>query len=104
MFQITTSVLVKYVPDKIEKRVRMIIGSAVACLAFLLIGPSVVLKFPDSLLLMGIGQAILGITYAMVMVPSLPEMIEGGHERFPTQESDVNCLCSGMFSSSLGIG
>lgn len=76
----------------------------VACLAFLCIGPSTILKFPDSLLLMGIGQAVLGITYAMVMVPSLPEMLEGGMQIYADSESSINRLCPGIFSSCLGLG
>ena len=76
----------------------------VACLAFLCIGPSAILKFPDSLLLMGIGQAVLGITYAMVMVPSLPEMLEGGMQIYPDNESSINRLCPGIFSSCFGLG
>ena len=53
---------------------------------------------------MGIGQAILGITYAMVMVPSLPEMIEGGKKSFLLQENMIDRMCPGIFSSCLGLG
>ena len=61
----------------------MILASLVACIAFLCVGPSSMLQFPDSLLLMGIGQGLVGATLAMQLIPALPEMVEGALEHFP---------------------
>ena len=94
----------QYLPEKIEKRVTIIVASVIACLAFICAGPSDILKFPDTLLVMGLGQAILGISYALIMVASLAEMIEGGMEKYATQEKAVNSMCPAMFTSYLGLG
>ena len=104
VFMILTSLLVRYVPKKIEKRTRLIVAFTISCFGFLCAGPSEMLKFPDSLLLMGIGQAVFGMTYAIIVVVSLPEMIEGGLERYPSQEEAVNLNCPGMYTSYMRLG
>ena len=70
------------VPVKIENRVRLISAHGFACLAYLLIGPSLILRFPDSITLMCIGQAIGGTSSAHICAPSLLEMLDSGKERF----------------------
>ena len=40
------------------------------------VGPSQYFGFPNSIWIMGIGQALHGIVDPFVLVPSLPEMIE----------------------------
>ena len=82
----------------------IIVASIIACFAFLCIGPSDILMFPDTLLVMIFGQAIYGIAYAMIMVSNLTEMIAGGLEKFPRSERGVNSMCPGIFSSCLGLG
>ena len=61
----------------------MILASIVASIAFLCVGPSLMLNFGDSLLVMGIGQGLVGATLAMQLIPALPEMVEGALEHFP---------------------
>ena len=96
--------LVQYVPKKIEKRALIIFTSAITCLAFLCAGPSEILHFPDNLVIMILGQALFGISYAVVMVPSLPEMIESALEIHPQFETQINTMCPGVFSACLGLG
>ena len=62
---IPCSMLQQYVPDKIEKRVRMICASIISAVAFLCIGPSEIIHFGDSLTVMGIGQFVMGLMLAM---------------------------------------
>ena len=54
-FYIPFSILVQYIPKKIERRVRMILASVIFCIGFLCVGPSELLHFGDSLVVMGIG-------------------------------------------------
>ena len=39
--------------------------------------------FPNSLVLMGIGQALVGIFTAFMMIPGLPEMVESTIPLYP---------------------
>ena len=71
------------VPDWIDKRARLITGHALNFVAYLLVGPSLILQFPDSLTLMCLGQALGGAVSAHLCSPSLIEMIDTGRERFP---------------------
>ena len=80
---IPCSMLQQYVPDKIEKRVRMISASIISGIAFLCVGPSEILKFGDSLFVMGIGQFFVGLMLAMQLIPGLPEMVEGALDHQP---------------------
>ena len=43
------------IPNKVEKRVRIISGYVLNCVAFFLVGPSLLLYLPDSLIIMAIG-------------------------------------------------
>jgi predicted MFS family arabinose efflux permease len=44
--------------------------------AIVLIGPSQLLDLPDTLPIMLIGLAILGLAIGVLMVPTIPELIE----------------------------
>ena len=59
-FYISCSLLMPLFSPKIDKRVRMILSAVIYGVACLLIGPSQLLYFPDSLALMCVGQAIGG--------------------------------------------
>ena len=69
-----------------------------------MVGPSQLFAFPDSLILMGMGQAFAGIFTAFMMIPGLPEMVESTIPLYPGQERKVNDLSSGLFNSFLGFG
>jgi MFS family permease len=104
IFYIPTSVCVQWIPDWIEKRVTIAISLLVSSFALLLVGPSRILPFPDSLIMMGIGWCLLGISLATFLIPILPELVESSLPYFPGQEKQVNTMCSGLFNSFMGIG
>ena len=60
LFYIINGMLMPLVPKKIDKRARMITAAVIYCIGCLCIGPSLLLEFPNSLAIMGIGQAIGG--------------------------------------------
>ena len=101
---IPATVMVQYVPQSIEKRFTIIVSSFGSGIAFLFVGPSQLCDFPDSLVLMGIGQALAGIFRAFMIVPGLPEMVEATIPQYPGQEREVNDLSSGIYNSFLGFG
>lgn len=53
---------------------------------------------------MGVGQALVGIFTAFMMIPGLPEMVESTLLLYPGQERDVNNLSAGIYNSFLGFG
>lgn len=53
---------------------------------------------------MGIGQALIGIFTAFMMIPGLPEMVESTIPLYPGQEREINDLSSGIYNSFLGFG
>ena len=52
---IPSSILVQYVPRSIDKRVTIILSAFFSGVAFIFVGPSELLSFPDTLVCMGIG-------------------------------------------------
>ena len=104
IFYIPSSLFVQFVPDYVEKRVTIILSAFMSGIAFIFVGPSELFGFANSLVLMGIGQALVGIFTATMMIPGLPEMVESTLPKFPGQERRVNDLSSGLFNAFLGIG
>ena len=62
------------------------------------------INLPESIALMAIGQALIGVFTAFMMIPGLPEMVESTIPLFPGQEREVNDLSYGLFNSFLGFG
>lgn len=75
VFYMSFCALVQYVPSTIEKRYIMILANLLCFFGCLIQGPSKLLRFPDSLTMIIIGQVFLGIINAFLIIPSLPEMI-----------------------------
>ena len=48
-------VVSQFISPKIDKRVIMLVASVINFIAFMLVGPSLLLNFPDSLVLMCVG-------------------------------------------------
>ena len=90
-------------PKSVDKRFTLIISSLLTGVSFLVVGPSQLFAFPDSLVLMGVGQALAGIFTAFMFIPGLPEMVESALPLYPGQEREVNDLSSGLFNSFLGF-
>ena len=90
-------------PNSVDKRFTLILASLLTGVSFLFVGPSQLFAFPDSLVLMGVGQALAGIFTAFMMIPGLPEMVESALPLYPGQERKVNDLSSGLFNSFLGF-
>ena len=105
IFYIPSSIAVQFLPRKISKRVTIITSSALCGLGFLLFGPSRVLGMPDSLVVLGIGQAFIGTFTAVMIIPGLPEMVEFAQNTFGQKyEREINDLSAGIFNAFLGFG
>lgn len=104
VFYIPASISVQYFPQKWDKRFTIIMSALFSTIAFIFVGPSVLFGFPDSLVFMGIGQALVGVFTAFMMIPGLPEMVESTIPLYPNQEREVNNLSAGVYNSFLGFG
>ena len=104
VFYIPASVMVQYMPRWVDRRVTIILSAFFSGVAFIFVGPSEMFSMPDSLVLMGIGQALVGIFTAFMMIPGLPEMVESMIPLYPGQERAVNDLSAGLYNAFLGFG
>mmetsp|Transcript_57565 Transcript_57565/g.65677 ORF Transcript_57565/g.65677 Transcript_57565/m.65677 type:complete len:441 (+) Transcript_57565:91-1413(+) len=59
---------------------------------------------PQSILVVYCGVGLMGAACAFGVVPSLPEMVQAGAEKFPESKEDVNDVMSGFFGASLCLG
>ncbi len=82
----------------------IIVSAFFTGIAFIFVGPSEIFGLPNSLVLMGVGQALVGVFTAFMMIPGLPEMVESTLPLYPGQERDVNDISSGIYNSFLGFG
>lgn len=83
VFYIPSSIFVQYLPERTDKRATIIIACFLTSIAFVFVGPSQIFGFSDSLVLMGIGQALVGVFTAYMMIPGLPEMVESTIPLYP---------------------
>jgi hypothetical protein len=72
-------------------------------------GPSQLIRLPkDSLLLIGIGQGLLGFFDPFILVFCLPEMIEVVEQKHPEltlkQKAKLTDITSSLLTSLLGAG
>ena len=91
------------VPKWVERRVRILIAIALLFVGFLCVGPSELLSFPDSILLMALGQMLAGISGANCSSSaSLLEMIDDANTRIPNNYLAVAGASSGLYRALLG--
>ena len=55
LFYIPASIAVQFVPHYVEKRVTIILSAIMSGVAFIFVGPSIMFRFPDTLVMMGVG-------------------------------------------------
>lgn len=94
--------LCKYVPKLVLTQASFVMSFC----ALIMFGPSEVLGFPQSITIMIIGNASLGLAVSFVFVPLLSEIIDAVKEKEGMIEDseDLNDLSSGLFNSSYAIG
>jgi MFS family permease len=95
----------QFVPIQIAKRLVVMTCSLLFGIANFFTGPSKLLNLPaDSLTMMIVGQAMLGVFGAMMVVPSLPEMIDSLKQKYPGLEKEASVKASGLYNSLLATG
>ena len=75
IFFITSSQIAKLLPTSVDRRVPLMLSTLLSGIIFFLIGPSHMVSFKDSLVLMGIGQSFVGVFSGFMLAPSLSEMV-----------------------------
>lgn len=105
VFYMVGCLLIQFVPDQAARRLVIMMAAFFMAIANFLSGPSELLSFPgDSIAFMVFGQALCGISGALMTVPSLPEMIDSLKHKYPGLEEEVGIQASGMFNSILATG
>ena len=103
------SVITAHISSSFPKKATIMIGLFTSFIAQLFCGPSSIFGLPgDSILLMCIGQAMVGITLALVIIPGLPEIIEEIERKYPklsaNEKTKVSDISSGVINCAYGIG
>ena len=83
VFYIPTSLIIHYLPEGIEKRLTLMLGALFCAISCFFVGPSAFLPIPDTLLMMGVGQALLGVFTVPLLIPVLPEMVNSVINKYP---------------------
>lgn len=73
-------------------------------LCTLMYGPTQILPFPNSLLLVGFFMFLGGVTSAHTIIPTLPEIIEAGRNELNYPAEVLNDLSSGLFNMFFAFG
>jgi len=80
---IISAVSILYIPSSIENRAGIIIGAWCAAISFLFVGPSIIFGFSNSVILCGIGMALVGLFNPIGIVLGLPEMEDAALATYP---------------------
>ena len=70
--------------------------------AFIMVGPSLILNLPESIWLMAAGQLIGGSMMSMILQPTLIELIDTGEKYYPQYKESgiITNMASGIFNCS----
>jgi hypothetical protein len=105
---IVASLTLSFVKVPFAKRSLIIFGLLASTISNLLMGPSVIFHFPQTLLLIGFGQALLGVFNPFLLVFSLPEMVDVIDSKFADMDEqsrmEIYDTTSGLYNAMLGIG
>ena len=102
---IPACIFASWLPKRIERRVVLILASVCCAFAYLFVGPSQLLKFPDTIGMMTVGQVLLGCALPFQFVPVLPEMTEYACQFYHESEhARVKNYSSGVFTAFIGLG
>ena len=71
-----------------DKRVPLMLSALLSGMLFFLIGPSLMVSFKESLVLMGIGQSLVGLASGFMHAPSFSEMVLAAGQVYPNQKDD----------------
>jgi hypothetical protein len=86
----------------------MIFGLLASTISNLLMGPSTILHFPQTLELIGIGQALLGLFNPFLLIFSLPEMVDVIDTMYSGLDKQskmkIYDTSSGLYNAILGVG
>ena len=105
VFYATGCLIYQFMSRKIAKRLVLMTSCLFIAFANVFTGPSQILGLPaTSLTLMVVGQMMLGVCGAFLVVPSLPEMIESLKPKYPGLEKEASIKASGIFNSILATG
>ena len=91
------------IPKSVNRQALMIFLTFLYMVSALLMGPSIVLNFPDNYYLLALGY-FLGGCAAVNNIIALTETVRLANVYFPNDEKYNVNFCSGIFNSFLGTG
>jgi hypothetical protein len=105
---ISSSLTLSFVKMPFTKRSLIIFGLLSSTVSNLLMGPSALFHFPQTLLCIGFGQALLGIFNPFLLINCLTEMVDVIEMKFPDLDEQSKMKIydntSGLYNTMLGMG
>lgn len=96
--------LLKIVPDKLNKSYFTLPGNLIAAIGFFLLGPSSTLKFPNTLSLMKAGMVVCAVGRSLIFYFAVSETIKKTLALYPNDKEKGRELASSLAEMSLAIG
>ncbi len=104
IFYFIVGIITMFLMGKISARLLIMSATLLVSIGMFFAGPSQILLFEDSILLMGIGQ-VLALGFGTLMcVPIIPEMKDSTVDEFPLNREEVSNLSSASFGFFMCLG
>lgn len=104
MFYILGAPFIYKINSKIANRTLLHLGYTIIFFSLVLMGPSYILAFNDSVGWIITGLVIMGLAFAFAMIPIMPEMIDAAGDKYKGQESEINDRLSSLYNICAGAG
>jgi hypothetical protein len=105
---IVSSLTLSFAKISIKKKNLLIFGLIASFVSNLMMGPSTIFHFPQTLFILGVGQAMLGLLNPLLLIFSLPEMVDVIDIKYADLDEQsrmkVYDMSSGLYNAILGLG
>ena len=85
---LTSSIISRHLPNSVDKRVTLMLSAFLSGMIFFFVGPSAIVSIKESLIIMGIGQSLVGMFCGFMYSQSLSEMISAAKQVYPNCKDD----------------
>jgi hypothetical protein len=100
---VVSGISVRSLPEWIDRQFLMVIAVFVFAISALMMGPSQILMFPDSPIILALGF-FLGGSCAFINIIALPEVLRQANIYCPGNEDHNIHFVAGIYNSLLGVG
>lgn len=104
MTYIVGSPLASYFSQVFNRKAVIIMAFGLMTLQSALLGPSALLGLPDSLVLVCLGDLLIGLCLSLALIPLLSELIDLLEKEKRFSPDSLSDMCSALFNSMFNLG